>query len=459
MPRDEPSARGHRPFRFRTAEGLLRKAEALGLDLPFDREIDWLLHPTQIASRRVPNRMAVQPMEGVDSHPDGSPGELAFRRYRRYAEGGSGLIWFEATSVVPDGRSNPHALVLTRDTQPAFRALVDATRTAAEAAFGPAHRPFLVLQLTHAGRFSEPGGQHVIRGACANPHLDPPHAEIAMWRDDEIDALRDVFVDRIRLATEAGFDAVDVKACHGYLVSELLGAHTRTDSRYGGPFENRCRLLLDVVAGARDVVPDARIAVRLNGSDLVPHPYGFGMATDGSDSIDLAEPRALVRDLVACGCCLINVTAGVPRYASHIGRPFDRPVSGGAVPPEHPLIGEARLIGLADAIQQACAPVPVVGTGYSWLRQFWPNVGAAVLRRGMATFIGLGRGAFAYPDAPRDLMTRGAVDRKKCCTTCSRCTEMMHRGTMTGCVVHDRAVYPSSVAQGLQPKLAVSPEP
>jgi 2,4-dienoyl-CoA reductase-like NADH-dependent reductase (Old Yellow Enzyme family) len=441
MARDRRSSRGHERFRFRTAQGLLRKAEALGLDLPFDAGIAPLLQPARIASRDVPNRMAVQPMEGVDSEPGGAPGELTFRRYRRYAEGGSGLIWFEATSVSPGGRSHPHALMLGRETQPAFRALVHATRKAAEEAYGAAHRPFLVLQLTHAGRFSDPGGPDVTRAACANPHLDPPHAPIAVWQDAELDALRDVFIDRIRLATEAGFDAVDVKACHLYLVNELLGAHTRRDSRYGGAFENRCRFLMDVLAGARDAVPGAHIAVRLNGSDLVPHPHGFGMATDGSDSIDLAEPRALVRDLVARGCCLINVTAGVPRRAPHIGRPFDRPASGGAVPPEHPLIGAARLIHLADAIQQACAPVPVVGTGYSWLRQFWPNVGAAVLRRGMARFIGLGRGAFAYPDAPRDLMTRGAVDRKKCCTTCSRCVEMMRRGSRTGCAVHDRTVY------------------
>ena len=88
----QPSARAHQRFRFRTGEGLLRKAEALGVDLPFDRDVDLLLQPARIASRDVPNRIVVQPMEGVDANPDGSPGELTFRRYRRYAEGGSGVI-------------------------------------------------------------------------------------------------------------------------------------------------------------------------------------------------------------------------------------------------------------------------------------------------------------------------------------------------------------------------------
>jgi 2,4-dienoyl-CoA reductase-like NADH-dependent reductase (Old Yellow Enzyme family) len=168
------------------------------------------------------------------------------------------------------------------------------------------------------------------------------------------------------------------------------------------------------------------------------------MAADGSESVDLAEPRALARELAARGCCLVNVTAGVPRLAPHVGRPFDRPAAGGAVPSEHPLVGEGRLIALAAAIQQACAPVPVVGTGYSWLRQFWPYVGAAVLRRKMAAFIGLGRTAFAYPDAARDLMVHGALDPKKCCCTCSRCVDRMRRQVHTGCAVHDRALYGST---------------
>jgi 2,4-dienoyl-CoA reductase-like NADH-dependent reductase (Old Yellow Enzyme family) len=339
--------------------------------------------------------------------------------------------------------------MLTRETQPAFRARVDATREAAAGALGPAHRPFLVLQITHAGRYSKPRGARSARAAPLNPYLDGPHAPEAVWADSDLDELRDVYIARVRLAMEAGFDAVDIKACHGYLIAELLGAHTRTNSRYGGPFENRTRLLLDVVRGARDRVPGAGLAVRLNASDLVPYPYGFGMATDGSQRIDLAEPRALVRQLLALGCCLINVTAGIPRHAPYAVRPFDRPIMGGAQPPEHPLVGVTRQIQLAAALQQEAGDTPVVGSGYSWLRRFWPNVGAAVVGRGMASFIGLGRGAFAYPDAARDLMTIGSLDASSCCTACSRCVELMRGGLTTGCVVRDPPVYMAAYRGGL----------
>lgn len=438
METGEHARRRHEPFRFRTAEGLIRKAAALRLDLPCDADITPLLEPATIAGVPVPNRIAVQPMEGFDGDERGAPGELTIRRYRRYGAGMSGLIWFEATAVSPDGRSNPRALMLTPETQPAFRALADATREAASESCGRTHRPFLVLQLTHTGRLGMPAADGRVRIACRNPHLDRAEGLAVLWRDEQLDVLRDRFIECARLAIAAGFDAVDIKACHGYLVSELLGAHTRTGSRYGGTFENRARLLLDIVSGVREAVPEARVAVRLNATDLMPYPYGFGMAADGSDSIDLTEPRALVRALSERGCCLLNVTIGVPRYAPHIGRPFDRPVAGTGVPPEHPLVGVTRLIDLAGALQQASGAVPVVGTGYSWLRQFWPNVGAAVVKRGLAAFVGLGRGAFAYPDAPSDLVHRGTLDRTRCCTTCSRCVELMRHSRPTGCVVRDR---------------------
>jgi len=441
MAPDDAAASRHEPFRFRTAEGLLRKAAALGIDLPFERDISVLFEPVLVGSGRTPNRLAVQPMEGLDGSPDGAPGDLTVRRYRRYAEGGSGLIWFEATAVVPGGRSNPHALLLTRKNAHAFRALVDETRRAAAARHGPAHRPILVLQLTHAGRYSRPGTPQPIRVAAPDSVLDPPHTPTTPWEDDELEEIRDAFIDCARLAREAGFDAVDIKACHGYLVNELLGARARAGSRYGGSFENRSRLLLEIVAGVRRAAPGLAVAVRLNVTDLVPYPSGFGMASDGSGAIDLSESQALVRALQARGCSLLNATLGVPRHAGHFGRPSDRPAGGAVVPEEHPLEGVARLIQMAAAIQEVAAPVPVVGTGYSWLRQYWPYVGAAVVGRGMATFVGLGRGAFAYPDAPRDLMTRGELDRAKCCTACSRCVELMRQQLPTGCVVRDRRVY------------------
>jgi len=428
-------------FQYKTADALRRKAAALGVDLPFDSDVRILLEAADVGGRRVPNRLAAQPMEGCDATPEGAPGDLTTRRYERFASGGSGLIWFEATSVAAGGRANPRQLFLSADTAPAFRRLVDLTRAAAGRRFGDRHEPYLVVQLTHSGRFSRTADEGRRKAACFNPHLD--REPLTEWTDAELDGVRDAFVDAALLAAGAGFDAVDIKACHGYLVHELLGAHTRANSRYGGPFEHRARLLMGIVSAVRAHVPGLAVAVRLNATDGVPYPYGFGVSPAAGLAIDLTEPRRLARMLLDAGCALLNVSAGIPTFVPHLGRPFDRPVAGAAPPPEHPLVSVSRLIGLGAAIQSEVPAVPVVATGLSWLRQFWPPVAAGLLTRGMAVFAGLGRGAFAYPDAAADLMARGVLDQTKCCIACSRCTELMRIGTAAGCAVRDHPLYSS----------------
>jgi 2,4-dienoyl-CoA reductase-like NADH-dependent reductase (Old Yellow Enzyme family) len=187
--------------------------------------------------------------------------------------------------------------------------------------------------------------------------------------------------------------------------------------------------------------PDLHISVRLNVTDGIRDPYGFGVAEDGSIDVDLTEPKALINKLLQSGCNLLNATAGLHYHSPHIGRPFDRGISGSHESPEHPLEGVSRLIGLARDLSLSFPETPTVGTGFSWLRQFWPNVGAATVDRNMASFVGLGRGSFAYPGAPRDLMELGKLDPKKCCIACSRCTELIRNLQPSGCVIRDREIY------------------
>ena len=110
------------------------------------------------------------------------------------------------------------------------------------------------------------------------------------------------------------------------------------------------------------------------------------------------------------------------------------------MPDEHPLEGCARLYALAAEIA-AAVDIPVVGTGYSYLRQYLPYAGAANIAAGRARFMGLGRESFAYPDAPLDILRGGAMDAKKVCISCSKCTQIMRDHGRTGCVVRDAAQY------------------
>ncbi len=434
----------HAKFKLGSTEELRAEARRLGLDIPYEEKVSILLEKTAVAGRILPNRLAVLPMEGADAETDGAPSEWTLRRYRRYAAGGCGLVWFEATAVRPDGRSNPRQLMLTDRTLAGFAKLVDEARTAAKKDWGPAHRPLFILQLTDSGRFSKPGGAPVPRIVQHNPHLDPLHGlapDHPLVSDDELEAVRDDIVGAAELALAAGFDGVDVKACHGYLVSETLAAFTRTGSLYGGTFENRTRFLLGTVRLIREEAPTLLVTSRLSASDTVPFPYGFGMDPDAPERIDLAETKALVSRLARAGVGFLSVSLGIPYWKPHYGRPFDTPVPGGKAPEEHPLEGVARHLRVAAELQSSSPGTALVGAGYSWLRAFAPGVGAAMVGTGRTAVVGLGRGALAYPDFAKDLAARGRLDPGKVCTTCSLCSHLLRQGKRTGCAVRDAEVY------------------
>jgi len=98
------------------------------------------------------------------------------------------------------------------------------------------------------------------------------------------------------------------------------------------------------------------------------------------------------------------------------------------------------MIDAARELQRALT-IPVIGSGYGWLRQFLPQVAAGVISSGGAALIGQGRGAFAYPDSPRDILEKGAMEAKKVCLACSACTRLMREGKSTGCVIRDSKLY------------------
>jgi 2,4-dienoyl-CoA reductase (NADPH2) len=205
----------HARFKFKDKDALLKKADELGVDLPFSNDIQILFEKVKINGKQTQNRFAVHPMEGFDSEQDGSPGELSFRRYRRFASGGSGLLWFEATAVLPEVRSNPRQLYIHKENVDQYKKLVDKTRKFAQENFGSDHNPVLILQLTHSGRYSKPFGKPKPIIAHHSKILDPIHKlppDYPLITDEELDNLQDIYVQAAQLAAEAGFDGVDIKA-------------------------------------------------------------------------------------------------------------------------------------------------------------------------------------------------------------------------------------------------------
>ncbi len=435
----------HHPFDYHSIDDLREDILHTRSEIPVTEDLSILSAPLQAGCLRLPNRMVVLPMEGCDGLADGSPDTLTLRRYRRFAAGGAGLLWVEACAVVQEARANPRQIWLHQSNVKAFASMVEETHKAAQETMGANHRPVLVLQLTHSGRYSKPGAKAAPIIAHHSKFLDPIHnlpPDYPLISDDELERLEDRYVDAARCAFEAGFDAVDVKACHRYLISELHASFTRENSRYGGPeFENRTRLIRNIVTKIRELVPGIAVTSRMNAYDAMAHPYGWGVDKADYTKPDLTEPLKLAAFLQSKGAPFVNITIGNPYYNPYVNRPFDLPVAGAPVPPEHPLEGVARFMKVVRGMQSGVPDLPVVGGGFTWLREYFPHVTAAAIRDGWMTLAGAGRMAFAYPDFARDILTHGKLDPARVCVACSACTQIMRDGGRSGCVPKDADVY------------------
>ena len=377
-----------------------------------------------IGKKQIPNRVVFQPMEGCDCNEDGSPSELTCEKYIRAAEGGAGVVWFEANAVCPEGRTNPRQMMLTWDNLSDFKKLLSDMRRIAMEECGIS--PIFILQLTHSGRQS-------ITPMIAYRHPiyeeRRPVTDGNIVTDEYLDTLPEKYVCSARLAVEAGFDGVDVKSCHGYLFQELLSAFTR-DGRYGGSFENRMRLYLACVRAVRAAISeDILLTTRLSVSDMVPKPYGFG--TTEANKLDLTEPDMLIERLVKEGIQILNVTVGNPYYNPHVNRPYRK---GGYIAPESAETGLERFVTIEKHIKQKFPSLCVVGSGLSYYREDLMEQSERQLRDGVCDLVGYGRMWLAYPMLYRDYMN-GAFDPKKCCLACSKCTELMRNKKVSGCAV------------------------
>jgi NADPH-dependent glutamate synthase beta subunit-like oxidoreductase/2,4-dienoyl-CoA reductase-like NADH-dependent reductase (Old Yellow Enzyme family) len=436
-------------------EDLRRLSRELCVGVDATEDVSILAQPVEFGGLVIPNSLAVHPMEGCDGDAQGRPDALTVRRYERFAAGGAGLIWAEAIAILHEARANPRQLWLHEGSKEAFAAMLKRAREKAAEANGASHRPVIIAQLTHSGRYSKPGPapRPIIpeRDPYRDPMVPQPKPDTDRksripddWpivTDEYLDKLQDAYVEAARIAFEVGFDAVDIKSCHGYLINELLACRNRP-GKYGGSFKNRTRLLLEVVDRIRAELGDqVRIVTRLGVYDAIPYPYGWGVDKNDYTQPDLTEPKKLIGLLRQRGVRLINVTIANPYYNPHVGRPFNEPIVGGYAEPEHPLAGVERLVQITGEIQKAFPDMAFVGTGYSWLRTLFANVGAANKAKGLVTLIGAGRMGFAYPDFARDIIRHGRMFPEKVCVGCSACTQIMRDGGKTGCVVRDNEVY------------------
>ena len=452
------------PAKFKTAEEFRARwreldpsldcdLELLGADGPLGRPL------ARARGKPAPNRFCIHPMEGWDGTADGLPSELTLRRWRNFGRSGAGLIWGgEAFAVQRDGRANARQLYLepAADTKGGLARLFEQTCAGCRERGGDPGELLFGLQLTHSGRFSRPNGPAAEpRIAVRHPVLDrkfalsPDHPALS---DGELRAIRDNFVASARLAQAVGFDFVDVKCAHGYLLHELLGARGRAGD-YGGSFENRTRFLRETVEGIRAACPGLEVGVRVSIVDVFPHaadgstgvggpfgwkaavPYESGFGVDASDPrrFDWEEPLRFLALLRELEVELVNLTIGSPYWNPHLQRPAAYPPSDGYLPPRDPLAEVAQHVLVARRCKAAFPELVLVGSGYTYLQEWLPNVAQYEVGAGHVDSVGLGRMVLSYPELPADVLAGRELARKKICRTFSDCTSGPRNGLVSGC--------------------------
>jgi len=380
--------------------------------------------PIKIGGRIAPNRLVNQSMECNDADSGGRPTELTFRRYRRLAEGGAGIIAVESLTITRESRARKNQLWISEETAEALKQVVKEMKEIND-------RSLILFQINHSGRAS---GADFSRVVSIYPADDP---NIHLLTEEEIEAIGNSFVKAAIIARQVGADGIDFKHCHGYLCAEILRPANIREGRFGGSFENRTRFFRETAEKIKKAVQDPSFLIGARYSVYEGLPGGFGTSGPREVMEDLDEPLSFARVMEEAGMDYINVSAGVPSVTPEITRPTKNY-------PE----GVYRHFGWAKMVKTT-VKIPVIGSGYSYLRDgqnglkepdpsrksfiYWAEKN---LEDGNVDLVGIGRQSLADPLFAKKILA-GQVDRINFCTACGGCSTLLRLQRVVGCTVYD----------------------
>ena len=396
-----------------------------------------LLAPGRIGSLELRNRIFMTPMGSNLAEESGHIGERITRYYEARAQGGVGLIIVGVGAIAfPVGACIPNQVAISDDRfLPGLQTLTQRVH---------AHGAKIAIQLQHAGKVATqdmaagrpmwvPSIPTISGGDLLNDltpeeiqgvigHLTKPGAGMSFHEmtTADIGELITQFVEATDRACRAGFDAVEIHGAHGYLISEFLSPATnhRTDD-YGGPLENRARLLVEVLRAVKQRVGSFPVWCRLDAKEF-RIPNGITVE-DGQRTAELAE---------AAGADAIHVSA----YAD--------PVSGVAFT-DAPLVhAPSGYVPLAEGIKRRVS-VPVIAVG-----RIEPEDADALIAAGKADFVAMGRKLLADPELPNRL-SAGRPEDIRPCIYCYRCVGNIFVNRQVSCAVNP--------ATGREAEFAITP--
>ncbi|MHB1004902.1 MAG: oxidoreductase [Chloroflexota bacterium] len=358
-----------------------------------------LFSPIKIGKLEVKNRIVMCPMGTRFPTAAGYLTEMVADYYLARARGGTGLINFQYTSVTPDGAYSPRTAMLYDDRFiPGMRDLVDRLHAAGAK---------VCIQLAHVGG----GGSYAVTGARPKgpSPVGPIGGETPLELTvPEIEDLLEAFAQAAGRAKAAGFDAVEIHGCHGYLIHQFLTPirNRRTDE-WGGDARRRAHFIVEVARRMRRVLgDDYPLLARV----VVDEGLAGGITTE--------DGKVTARLLEEAGVDALDVTGGA-QETGYLSTP-PGPLARGVLAP------------LGEAIKQAVG-VPVILVG----RIHQPGVAEEIIASGKADMVALGRQMLADPDFAVKA-AEGRTDEIRQCLACTspQCHGRIWTNLPVGCVVN-----------------------
>jgi dimethylglycine catabolism A len=362
-----------------------------------------LLQPGRIGPLALKNRVIMAPMTTRKADAQGFVTDAAIAYYRARAAGGVGLITVEMASPERSGKHRKFELGVHDDGfLPGLGRLVDAIHAGGAKAS---------IQLGHGGGHTriDIAGETPIAPSAVPHSVQEGHTETVVPQAmtmARIAQTRAAFVAAAQRAKRAGFDAVEIHAAHGYLLSQFLApAENRRTDAYGGSLENRARFALEVTAVVKAAVPTLAVTFRMNGDDF----FEGGLTED--------EAVRVARWAAEAGADAIHMTGG--HYRS-------KPSAAIMIPPM--ASGATPFLRFADRVKGEVS-VPVIAVG----RLGDPRAAIAAIEEGRADFVALGRPLLADPDWVNKV---GAGRQVRLCLSCNSCVDGMRAGRELTCIVN-----------------------
>ena len=384
-----------------------------------------LLAPGRIGSLTLRNRIIMAPMGSNFAEADGHCGERIQAYYEARARGGAGLLIMGVCSVAfPAGTAEPYQVGVSSDAfLPGLSRLAERVHQ---------HGAKIAMQLQHAGKTSvrdmAEGRQLWVPSVPPVLHSDMMAAltpeELANFVSSmkrraegspirvmdraDIAQMTEWFASAAERAKRAGFDGVELHAAHGYIIAGFLsGYYNQRDDEYGGPLENRARLLLEIIAAVRARVgAEFALWLRLDAQEL--HTPG---------GIDLEDAKAVARMAQAAGVDAVSVSASAR-------------ITSGEVFTEAPLVHQPSGFMEWTAALKRSVDVPVIAVG-----RIEPEAAEAALKRGDCDFIAMARKLLADPDLPNKLLNN-QQNTIRPCIYCYVCVSQIFVNERVKCAVN-----------------------